>query len=57
MALVLAHFDYEMEIVLETDAWSYVSTGVLSQYDDRQILHPLAYFSKKYSPAKANYEI
>jgi hypothetical protein len=27
---VLAHFDYEKEIVLEKDASSYISTGVLS---------------------------
>jgi hypothetical protein len=30
-APVLAHFDYTKEIVLETEASSYVSTGFLSQ--------------------------
>jgi hypothetical protein len=39
------------------DASDYVSAGVLSQYDDDGILHPVAFFSKKYSPAKYNYEI
>src|ERR1700690_2964438 len=33
-APVLSHFDYEREIVLETDASSSVSAGVLSQYDN-----------------------
>ena len=28
-----------------------------SQYDDDGILHPVAYFSKKHSPAECNYEI
>lgn len=31
--------------------------GVLSQYDDDGLLHPIAFFSKKMTPAKCNYEI
>jgi transposase InsO family protein len=42
---------------VETDASDYVSAGVLSQYDDDGILHPVAFFSKKHSPAECNYEI
>jgi hypothetical protein len=42
---------------VETDASDYVSTGMLSQYDDDGILHPVAFFSKKHSPAECNYEI
>jgi hypothetical protein len=42
---------------VETDASNYVSAGVLSQYDDDGILYPVAYFSKKHSPAECNYEI
>jgi hypothetical protein len=30
---------------------------MLSQYDDDNILHPIAYFSKKHSLAEYNYEI
>jgi hypothetical protein len=56
-APVLAHFDYENEIVLETDASSYICSGVLSQYDDQGVLHPVVLFSKKQLPAKENYEI
>jgi hypothetical protein len=56
-APVLAHFDFEEEIVLETDASSYVSAGVLSQYDDQEVLHPVAFFSKKHTPAEENYDI
>jgi hypothetical protein len=54
---VLVHFDFEKEIVLETDASSYVAAGVLSQYDDQGILHPVAFFSKKHTPAEENYAI
>ena len=51
------HFDAEKEIIVETDASDYVSAGIMSQYDDNGVLHPVAYFSKKYSPAECNYEI
>jgi hypothetical protein len=56
-APILRHFDYDREIVVETDASDYVSAGILSQYDDEGILHPVAFYSKKHSPAECNYEI
>ena len=55
--LILIHFDPEKEIVVETDASDYVSAGILSQYDDNGILRPVAYFSRKHTPAKCNYKI
>jgi hypothetical protein len=54
---VLARFDPDRDVIVETDASDYVSAGVLSQYDDEGILHPVAFFSKKHSPAECNYEI
>jgi hypothetical protein len=56
-APVLSHFDCEKAIVLETDASNYVSAGVLTQYDDQGILHPVAFFSKKHTSAEENYKI
>jgi hypothetical protein len=56
-APILRHFDYDYEIIVETDASDYVSAGVLSQYDDEGLLHPIAFFSKKHTPAECNYEI
>jgi hypothetical protein len=56
-APVLARFDPDCDIIVETDASDYVSARVLSQYDDDNVLHPVAYFSKKYSPVECNYEI
>ena len=56
-APILRHFDYDREIIVGTDASDYVSAGILSQYDAEGILHPVAFCSKKHSPAKCNYEI
>jgi hypothetical protein len=56
-APVLAHFDLDWHIIVETDASNYVSASMLSQYNDDNVLHPMAYFSKKHSPAECNYEI
>ena len=54
---ILLHFDPDRKTVVETDASDYVSGGILSQYDNDGVLHPVAYFSKKHSPAECNYEI
>jgi hypothetical protein len=54
MAPVLVHFDNPKQKVLATNASSYVSTGVFSQYDDHGVLHLVAFFSKKHLPTKEN---
>jgi hypothetical protein len=56
-APVLITFDWEKEVILETDASDFVSAGVLSQYDDARVLRPVAFFSKKHSITECNYEI
>ena len=56
-APILRHFDRNKETILETDASDYVNGGVLSQYDDDGVLHPVAFFSKNMIPAECNYEI
>ena len=56
-APILAHFDYEKECIVETNASDNVSAGVLSQYRDDAKLHPVAFFSRKHSPQEINYEI
>ena len=42
---------------MKTDASDYVSEGILSQYNENDVLHSVVYFFKKYSPAEYNYEI
>jgi transposase InsO family protein len=54
---VLLHYDPEKEIIVETDASDFVSGGILSQHDESGVLRPVAYFSKKHTPAECNYEI
>jgi hypothetical protein len=44
-------------MVVETDASNLVITGVLSQYDDDNILHHVAYCSRKHSSAEIDHEI
>lgn len=56
-APVLAQFDPDRRTILETDSSGYCTGGILSQYDDEGILRPVAYFSKKNTPAECNYEI
>ena len=56
-APVLRHFDRKREAILETDSSDYVNAGVLSQYDDDGVLHPVAFYSKNLCPAECNYEI
>lgn len=54
---MLAHFDPQRQTILETDASDYVTAAILSQYDDKNILRPVAFMSKKMLPAECNYEI
>jgi hypothetical protein len=50
-------FDHDRDGVVETEASDSVSAGVLSQFEDEGVLHPVAFFSKKHSPAECNYDI
>lgn len=54
---ILTHFNPDRKTVVETDASDYVSRGIFSQYDENDILHPVAYCSKKHSLTECNYEI
>jgi hypothetical protein len=44
-------------VVIEIDVSDYLLAGVLSQREDEGVLHPVAYYSKKHSPAECNFEI
>ena len=54
---VLAHYDPSKVCVVETDASDFAQGAVLSQPDDEGILHPIAFWSRKFAPAELNYEI
>ena len=56
-APILAQFNLDLKIVLETDASGWVTVAILSQYGNDGILHSCAFYSKKITPAECNYEI
>ena len=61
-ALILCHFDSELETILECDTSDYVVSSILSQKHPnldtgRMTLHPVTFMSEKMSPAECNYRI
>ncbi|KFY08231.1 hypothetical protein V491_08457, partial [Pseudogymnoascus sp. VKM F-3775] len=56
-APILVTFDPARKIVLETDASDFAIGACLSQPDDRGKHKPVAYYSRKMSPAELNYDI
>jgi hypothetical protein len=56
-APILRHFDPNKETIVEADSSDFVSSGILSQYDDDGVLYPVAFMSEKFDAAECNYEI
>ena len=56
-APILCHFNLSKQCFVETNLSDYVNASVLSQLDDKSVLHPIAYFSRKIASAKCSYEI
>jgi len=56
-APILAHFDAQKPVIIETDASDFAIGAVLSQRDDEGRLHPQAFHSRKFQPAEINYEV
>lgn len=55
-APVLTHYDPNLSIIIETDA-SDVAVGAVCSHSINKRLHPIAFHSRKLSPAELNYEI
>lgn len=55
-ASVLAHMDCKRVVVVEMDLSYLVSAGVLLQWRDDGILHPVAVYTKRYCLAETNYD-
>ncbi|KAF8675264.1 hypothetical protein RHS04_06745 [Rhizoctonia solani] len=54
-SLVLIHSNPDLPYYLETDASGVAMGAILSQWGEDNRLHPVAYMSKSFSGAKANY--
>ena len=57
-APILAHFNPENPIIVETDSSEYAIAGILSQLNPGTgQLHPVAFYSRSLHPAELNYDI
>jgi len=54
---ILQHFDPEQSVTIETDASNYAIGAICSPPDEKEILHPVAYYSRKLKDAESNYDI
>ncbi len=54
---VLRHFDVKRQAILKIDAFNYVKDDILSQYDDKSVLHSIVFYSKSMVSAECNYHI
>lgn len=54
---VLRHFDFERACTVVTDASDFALAAILHQPDDNGDLHPVAFYSRKFSPAEINYDV
>jgi hypothetical protein len=52
MAPVLQLLNHNREVVIETNTSDCVSARAVPQYDDDQVLHPVAYFTETHIPAE-----
>ncbi len=55
--IILCHYNSDHKIVIEINALNYVFKDIFFQYDKNEILHSVAYFSKKHNSVECNYEI
>jgi len=54
---VLRHFDSKRQTILEINALNYVKESILSQYNDKDVLHSIVFYSKSMILAECNYHI
>ena len=56
-APILTHANPERQYIVETDGSDFAMGAVLSQLQDDGKLHPIAFYSRKFTAAEINYEI
>ncbi len=54
---VLRHFDFKQQTILKIDASDYVKDEILFQYNDENVFHSVAFYSKSMIFAECNYHI
>ena len=56
-APILTHADPSRRFVLEIDGSEFDLGAVLSQEQSDEMLHPVAYYTRKFTPSEINYKI
>jgi len=54
---ILQHFDLELAVTIEMDASDYAIGAICSQPDEKGVLHPVAYYSRKLKDPERKYDI
>ncbi len=54
---VLRHFDSKQQTILKINAFDYIKDEILSQYNDENVLHSIAFYSESMILAECNYHI
>ncbi len=54
---VLRHFDLKRQAILKINALNYVKGEIISQYNDKKVLHSMIFYSKSMILAEINYHI
>jgi len=54
---ILRHFDQTYKTILEINSFNYINDEVLSQYNDKEVLYSIVFYSKNMSSAECNYKI
>jgi hypothetical protein len=53
---IMQHFELAKPIILQTDMSGFPIASILNRFDGFGILHPVNFYSRKYSPAEQNYD-
>jgi hypothetical protein len=54
---ILRYFDHSRSIILEANISNKILDGIISQYNDDDILYPYIFHNYKFNPIEWNYEI
>ena len=54
---ILIHFNYDKKVILKTNFSNNVFVDVMSQYENDDLLHFVAFFFRKHFVQEINYEI
>ena len=54
---ILSNYDPKNRVIMETDTSKYVTTGIISQPSDNNMVKPIVLHSKSMSKTRCNYDV